>query len=477
MVLGEGGKVSLSFLQGMIDALPFHIAVVDSEGVICLVNEAWRAFARENGLFTDEIGVNYLEVTRRAAGVDETARQVLQSLERVLQGDDRPTFVEYPCHSPTERRYFHVHIKGFTHEGKRWILLAHENVTAEVLNREREEAMYRRFQDLFVHMREGMVLHEWIRDAKGEIVDYRIVAANNAFTNYTDLDVEKSIGMPASHLYGMFPPPYFEVYKRVYEKHQPETFETYYDPMNRYFWISAIPWGDGFATLFLDITPLKKQQQELENTLAKKHFLLRELQHRAKNTFSSIAGLIGLVALDHTDEVREILLHLKEQVLAMSKVYEILYHKGGGQVLDVSEYIQSIVDGFSKSFLQVFNDVKITLDLHPIFLSAQRANLVGLWLTEVLTNALKYAFGQERKGWLSLSLCEKEDMIELVCLDGGREEDEQPRMKVEAGSSGFGSQIMLMVVEELHGTQEIWEGDGIKIVLRFPHVAEDKEEV
>lgn len=476
MVFGGEERVSLSFLQAMIDALPFQMAILDEKGVIRFVNEAWRRFARENGLDNDEIGVNYIEITKSAAPIDKSAQQVLEALRRVLAGENIHTFVEYPCHSPAERRYFHVHISGFTHEGKRWVLVAHENVTAEVLNREKEEEMYRRFQDLFTHMQEGVVLHEWIRDEKNEIVDYRIVAANHAFSTYTDLDVEKSIGMPATRLYGSNLPPYFDVYKRVYETRKPEIFETYYAPMNRYFWISAIPWGEGFATIFLDITPLRKQQQMLEEALDKKQFLFRELQHRAKNTFSSIAGLIGLVALDYQGEVYEALLKLREQVVAMSRVYELLYHKGGGSVLELSEYLSLVLDGFRESFSQVFEHVEVSLELEKVFVSAHRANLIGLWFTEVLTNAIKYAFGEKRQGWLFCSLHERDGMVEIVYSDGGREKEEKPLVKIDAGSSGFGSQMMLMVVDELSGTQEIWRGDGIKIVFRFPHIPEDKEE-
>ncbi|MFN4216943.1 MAG: sensor histidine kinase, partial [Brevinematales bacterium] len=476
MVLDGSGIISLSFLQNIIDALPFQIAILDEKGVIRLVNEAWRCFARENGLDSDEIGANYIEITQSAAPMDKSAREVLEALQRVLAGENIHTFVEYPCHSPTERRYFHVHISGFTHEGKRWVILSHENVTAEVLHREKEQEMYQRFQDLFIHMQEGVVLHEWIRNEQQEIVDYRIVAANDAFARYTDLDIETSVGMPATRVYGTNPPPYFDIYKRVYETKKAETFETYYAPMNRYFWISAIPWGDGFATIFLDITILRKQQKMLEDALERKQFLFRELQHRAKNTFSSIAGLIGLVALDYSGDVYEVLLKLREQVVAMARVYEILYYKGESKVIDLSFYLSSVLEGFKKSFCQIFENVKIRLELEPVTVSAQRAHLIGLWVTEVLTNAVKYAFGEKREGWLSLDLREKDGMVELVYADGGREQGEKTMVKIETESSGFGSQVMLMVVDELSGTQEIERGDGIKIVLRFPHSEEDKEE-
>ncbi len=477
MVLDGSGSVSLSFLQSLIDALPFHVAVLDEKGVIRMVNETWRAFARENGLDNDEVGVSYLEVTRRAATTDMSAKQVLDVLERVLKGEDVHSFVEYPCHSPTERRYFHVHINGFTHDGRHWALVSHENVTAEVLNREREEQAMRRFQQIFTHMQEGVVLHEWIRDKEGQIVDYRIVAANEAFGRYTDLDVASSIGMPATRLYGINPPPYFDVYRRVFETGQAETFETYYPPLKRYYWISAIPWEDGFATIFLDISLLKEQQKALEKRLEEKQFFFRELQHRAKNTFSSIAGLIGLVALDYSGETQDVLFRLRQQVTAMARVYEILYHQGQGNVLALDEYLKKILDGFRESFDRVFKHVRVEVHLERLLISAKRANLVGLWLTELLTNAIKYAFGQKQEGWLKLSLKERDGQIEIEYSDGGREEGEMAPIEITACSSCYGSQIMEMAVEELGGYQAMWRGKGIRVLLRFPKKPEDEEVV
>ncbi|URA09588.1 sensor histidine kinase [Thermospira aquatica] len=475
MVFDGSGSVSLSFLQTMIDTLPFQMAVLDEKGVIRMVNEAWRVFARENGLQGDEIGVNYLEVTKWGAQTEETARQVLELLERVLKGEDGGGVVEYPCHSPTQRRYFHVHINGFTYDGRRWVLVAHENVTAEVLNREKEELALRRFQKLFTHMQEGVVLHEWIRDEKGEIVDYRIVAANEAFAKYTDLDVVSSIGVPATRLYGMNPPPYFDVYRRVFETGQAETFETYYPPMNRYYFISAIPWEDGFATIFLDISVLKQQQKMLEEALKQKQFFFRELQHRAKNTFSSIAGLIGLMAMDYSGEIQEALFRLRQDVVAMAKVYEILYHKGKEKVLDLGEYLKSILDGFRESFSRVFEHVEVEIRLERVSISSNRANLVGLWLTELLTNAIKYAFGQRQQGWLFLSLKEEGGQIEIEYSDGGREKGEKAPIEITAKSSSYGSQVMMMVVEELGGYQAMWRGNGIRVLFRFPKKPEDEE--
>jgi two-component system CheB/CheR fusion protein len=55
-------------MSSVVDSLPEHIAVVDREGSIVAVNDAWKRYARENGEAAERCneGVNYLTVCREA---------------------------------------------------------------------------------------------------------------------------------------------------------------------------------------------------------------------------------------------------------------------------------------------------------------------------------------------------------------------------------------------------------------------------
>ncbi|GAB4214756.1 MAG: chemotaxis protein CheB [Rhodoferax sp.] len=104
----------VSRLQHIIDALSEHVAVLNSAGVITLVNAAWRRFAAENGdpeLKHSGPGVNYLDVCQSVHGTTDASAQVAQrGLREVLEGR-RPSFsLEYPCHSPTQQRWFVMHV-------------------------------------------------------------------------------------------------------------------------------------------------------------------------------------------------------------------------------------------------------------------------------------------------------------------------------------------------------------------------------
>jgi len=112
-------KPDIAVALGILDALLAEIAVIDGKGTIVLANAAWSRFAKENaanrGLISG-VGINYLDVCRSASGSgSEGAQEVLAGLEDVLSGNSQQFCFEYPCHSPTQRRWF---LKG----GDFWLL-------------------------------------------------------------------------------------------------------------------------------------------------------------------------------------------------------------------------------------------------------------------------------------------------------------------------------------------------------------------
>lgn len=105
-------------LQVVIDALPEHIAVVDPTGAIVLVNAAWQRFARANGdpdLVHSGIGSNYLDACKaNFQGEDESADVAVRGMRGVLEGTLPRFTLEYPCHSPTEQRWFVMNVAPVT---------------------------------------------------------------------------------------------------------------------------------------------------------------------------------------------------------------------------------------------------------------------------------------------------------------------------------------------------------------------------
>jgi PAS domain S-box-containing protein len=105
---------SPALMEELIAELPYSIAALDRQGVILATNEAWRRFARENGapdLANTSVGQDYLETCRRATGAfAEGARETLVGIQAVLDGERLLFTLEYPCPSPTEQRWFLLHV-------------------------------------------------------------------------------------------------------------------------------------------------------------------------------------------------------------------------------------------------------------------------------------------------------------------------------------------------------------------------------
>ncbi|CAA9472273.1 MAG: Phytochrome, two-component sensor histidine kinase, partial [uncultured Solirubrobacteraceae bacterium] len=135
-LLAREAAESERFLQGTLDALGAHVAIIDDAGTILAVNAAWRRFAAANGLPWPDagIGTNYLAACEGATG-DEAgeAAAVAAGIRAVLSGARATYEREYPCHSPTQERWFVARVTRFAGPGPTRAVVAHENITARRL--------------------------------------------------------------------------------------------------------------------------------------------------------------------------------------------------------------------------------------------------------------------------------------------------------------------------------------------------------
>ena len=152
------------FKRSVIDSLAAHIAVLDKEGKIILVNNAWENFAEANAgieqLAKTSIGQNYLSVCREENS-DENLNDVVKNLQAILKGEQHHFTVEYPCHSPTEERWFLMQVNALqASEGG--VVVSHYNITDRV-KAEGNERNARRDAEIATRLRDefmAVVSHE-----------------------------------------------------------------------------------------------------------------------------------------------------------------------------------------------------------------------------------------------------------------------------------------------------------------------------
>jgi PAS domain S-box-containing protein len=130
------------FVRSTLNSLSAHIAILDETGLILATNQAWREFTGTNPPISTNAGTgtNYLEVCDRAAGEGhEDATAFARGIRDVVSGRRNSYELEYPCHSPEERRWFVGRVTRFPETDPPRAVVAHENVTERKLAMEEIE--------------------------------------------------------------------------------------------------------------------------------------------------------------------------------------------------------------------------------------------------------------------------------------------------------------------------------------------------
>jgi PAS domain S-box-containing protein len=130
-----------------------HMAVVDDEGVIVAVNEAWRAFGDKHGLGLVEagMGANYLDVCERSN--ERGGLEAAAGVRRVLAGETDAFELEYPCFTPDEALWFSMRVTRFMfgQPERPHARVCHRNVTRRHIIEERLQSWEDRWRTLVKH--------------------------------------------------------------------------------------------------------------------------------------------------------------------------------------------------------------------------------------------------------------------------------------------------------------------------------------
>ncbi len=129
---------SSKFLEKIVDSVSEQIGVIDDQGIILLTNTAWRAFGQKNGcaVVTDWVGVNYLSMWDDAATMgDDLGKQAAAGIRSVINGGESFN-LEYPCHSPNEKRWFMMSATRFEHNRSNYTIISHRDITQRKLAEE-----------------------------------------------------------------------------------------------------------------------------------------------------------------------------------------------------------------------------------------------------------------------------------------------------------------------------------------------------
>jgi two-component sensor histidine kinase len=137
---------------------------------------------------------------------------------------------------------------------------------------------------------------------------------------------------------------------------------------------------------------LRNYLAEREQLLPRTYTLFRELQHRVKNNLQVIQSLVRLSAKRAPADLAEYFEEVRRQIWAIGQAHHKLYAGGDLDHIELSSYIADIADQSVIGFGSLNDRVRVTMQLEPISVDVDAAIPIGLIVTELLTNAFKYAF-------------------------------------------------------------------------------------
>lgn len=168
------------------------------------------------------------------------------------------------------------------------------------------------------------------------------------------------------------------------------------------------------------IETIEQSHKRLEESVKEKEVLLKEIHHRVKNNMQIISSLLNLQSAHTKDKtLRKMFEEAQNRIRSMRLIHEKLYQSKELGHIDFKEYLKALTTDLVRSFGVNTDNIAIVIIAENILLDIDTAIPCGLIINELVSNSLKYAFPDGRKGEIMVALEPVEGSIELRVADNG----------------------------------------------------------
>jgi PAS domain S-box-containing protein len=207
---------------------------------------------------------------------------------------------------------------------------------------------------------------------------------------------------------------------------------------------------------------LEAVNQKLRNLDMEREMLLVEVNHRAKNSLAIAASLLGLQGRRQPDPtVKNLFRETQDRLSALSRVHDLLSKSENAQRVDLARYVSDLCGAMNPGS---GSDNRIRLQAkaqHGIMIKADTAIPLGIVITELITNSLKYAFPPPRSGTITAHVEQTEPgRINVKIVDDGVGFSD-----LREGSLGIG--LVRSLVNQIGGSIDIRGDSGAAITIAF----------
>ncbi len=226
----------------------------------------------------------------------------------------------------------------------------------------------------------------------------------------------------------------------------------------------------GFVLSLIDVTERILNEERIKKSLAEKETLLKEIHHRVKNNLQIILSLLRLQSMHPGEKESRITLKDSEnRIRSMALVHETLYRSKDLHNLDVKSYIETLTENLIRSYKTAGLNLSLRLSVEKVNLGIDTAIPCGLIINELVSNSLKYAFSDRKKGEILVAFKQNGNKIELTVSDDGAG---MPKGIDFIKTKSLGLQLVNTLAEQIGGKIEQGSGKGTKFKITFPQKKE-----
>ncbi len=223
----------------------------------------------------------------------------------------------------------------------------------------------------------------------------------------------------------------------------------------------------GTYGIYRDITERKRTEEQIKTSLKEKEILLQEIHHRVKNNMQIISSLLNLQSRHIKDKQSlELFKSSQNRVKSMALIHERLYQSKDFNKVDVADYVRGLTNHLFITFGVNKDIISLKVNIKNIFLNVNTAIPCGLIINELVSNSLKHAFPDGKKGEIKISMHpSNKNEVELVVRDNGVGMPEEMDLK---NTNSLGLNLVGMLVEDqLHGEIKLDKKGGTTFRFRL----------
>ena len=222
----------------------------------------------------------------------------------------------------------------------------------------------------------------------------------------------------------------------------------------------------GSYLIYIDISKHKRSEDQMQSSLVEKEVLIREIHHRVKNNLQIISSLLHIQSSKITsEEMVSMFTNCQNRVKSIALIHEKLYQTNSFTRVDFGSYTKNLVYYLFRMFDVKSDKVTLKLNVENVFLPMDTAIPCGLIINELVTNSLKHAFSDERRGEIVIeTVYHSNNKFTLTIKDNGKGIPEDVDYY---NSRTVGFNLINSLVRQLGGNLVINRSEGTEFKITF----------